>query len=120
MKTRPILFILFILCLKIAVFSQSYKIDEFGKVSEKEWKSRFNKVLLNRRDNSCENQIQIIIYGRTKTVQNLGKKYLDYAVRRECHNNLGRISITKGKSLKKQKTEIWIVPPGSDPPSIEI
>jgi hypothetical protein len=108
-----------VLCFQITAFSQSKKIDEFGKVSEKEWKSRFDKVLLNERDNYCENQIVIIIYAPTKTVQSLGKKYLAYTFRRECHNKSSGTVIYKGKSLKKQKTEIWIVPPGAEPPSIK-
>jgi hypothetical protein len=61
------------LCLQITAFTQSQKIEEFGKVSEKEWKSRLDNVLLTERENDCKNQIYIIIYDRLKTAKTLGK-----------------------------------------------
>jgi len=92
------------------------KVDEFGKLSAKNWKARFDEVL-SKQENNCSNHIYIIIYAQEKAANSLGKKYLDYAVsKRGCGIDPRRVTVTRGKLFRKQKTEIWIVPAGAEPP----
>jgi len=93
------------------------KVDEFGKLSAKNWKARFDEVLL-KQENNCSNQIYIIIYAQEKIANSLGKKYLDYVVsKRGCGLDPRRVFVVRGKFFRKQRTEIWIVPPDAEPPT---
>lgn len=84
---------------------------------KKTWKSRFDKILLKQQGN-CEDQIYVIISAQIKVADNLGKKYLDYLIKsRDCDLDPRKIVITRGKYLKTQKTQIWIVPAGAESPT---
>lgn len=93
------------------------KFEEFGIVSEKVWKAKFDK-LLKQQSGNCNNIIYLLHYGNKKTASKSAKKYLDYLAKsKDCDLNPGRIVITDGGFAKKQKTEVWIIPPGIEPPT---
>jgi len=90
----------------------SYKFDEFGQISEKKWKSKFDELPLKQNKN-CKEQIFLFLYGSKKTLNVVGKKYLDYLVKtRDCDLDPRKVFIIFGGKRKKQWTEIWIVPLG--------
>lgn len=94
----------------------SYKFDEFGLIPEKVWKSKFDELLI-KQDSKCEEQIFLFLYGNKKTLNKVGKKYLDYLVKtRVCDLDPRKIFIVFGGKRKKQWTEIWIVPLGANLP----
>ena len=94
----------------------SYKFDEFGLIPEKVWKSKFDELLI-KQNSKCEEQIFLFLYGNKKTLNKVGKKYLDYLVKtRVCDLDPRKIFIVFGGKRKKQWTEIWIVPLGANLP----
>lgn len=93
------------------------KYDEFGILPEKVWKNKFDK-LLKQQSGNCNDKIYLINYGNKKTADKSAKKYLDYLAKsRECDLDPRRVVVTNGGFAKKQKTEVWIIPPGAETPT---
>lgn len=99
------------------VFVSSRKIEEFGKLS----KSKFSQLLDWLQKQYCpldENPIYAIVYGPKREANNFSRNFLDGVVKLRC-GDPPRVTITYGGYRAKLRTELWIVPPGADPPSPE-
>lgn len=118
-----VLFLLLIVMSSIA-FSQvqesfklkAYEFDEFGKTNNQQWKAKLDKF---KEHIICqsENSFYVILYPTKKNnMNNLGKSYLDYLITKRCIDP-PRIILIKGEIRKEQKTELWIVPAGAEPPT---
>lgn len=89
--------------------------DSFGLVSEKVWKSKFDKLQEEILSNP-DKQVYLVTYGSKKEIDKSARHYLDYLVKVRILD-LRKYTVVYGGFSKKQKTEIWIVPPGVEAPA---
>lgn len=102
---------------------QPFRCDEFEAKSADEDKARFDNCVI-QVQNSPDAQLYIIIYPGTdkasttrNTYDRLSKRTLDYMVKTR-RVDPRRISIVRGGSRVKTTYEIWVVPPGAQPPVV--
>lgn len=120
-----------VLALNTVIFAQSanvssvkpepQKIDEFGRVGESDLRARIDNLLIELRENP-DHQGYIInylpadtrpadlnIYPREEMIGN----HLSF--RREFHDG-PRITVLRGGLRQDVSTELWLIPPGAEPP----
>lgn len=97
--------------------------DEFEAKTPDDDKARFDNCVI-QAQNTPDSQLYIIIYPGTdrismtrNTYDRLSKRALDYMVK-ERRFDPRRISIVRGSSRTRTTYEIWIVPPGAQPPAV--
>jgi hypothetical protein len=100
---------------------KAFKSDEFESRSFDDDKARFDNFVL-QLQGSPDAQLYIIIYQGTdkisktrNTYDKISKRTLDYLVKTRGIDPR-RISIVKGSDRPKTAYEIWLVPPGAQPP----
>jgi hypothetical protein len=101
-----------------------FRCDEFESKAPDEDKARFDNCTI-QVQNTPDAQMYIIIYPGTdrlsttrNTYDRLSKRTLDYLVKTRGVDPR-RISIVKGSTRVKTTYEIWIVPPGAQPPVVQ-
>jgi hypothetical protein len=101
-----------------------YRCDEFESRSADEDKARFDNCVI-QAQNTPDAQLYVIIYPGTdrlsrsrNTYDRLSKRALDYMVKTRGFDPR-RISIVRGSSRTTTTYELWIVPPGAQPPAIQ-
>jgi hypothetical protein len=103
---------------------QPYRCDEFESQNPDQDKARFDNCVI-QAQNTPDAQLYVIIYpgtDRVSTTRNsyerLSKRALDYMVKVRGFDPR-RISIVRGSNRLKTTVEIWIVPPGAQPPVVQ-
>ncbi len=103
---------------------QPFRCDEFEAKSADDDKARFDNCVI-QAQNTPDAQIYVIIYPGTdristtrNTYDRLSKRALDYMVKNRGFDPR-RISIVRGGPRLKTTYEIWIVPPGAQPPAVQ-
>ena len=103
---------------------QPYRCDEFEAQNPDQDKARFDNCVI-QAQNTPDAQLYVIIYpgtDRASTTRNsyerLSKRALDYMVKTRGFDPR-RISIVRGSNRLKTTVEIWIVPPGAQPPVVQ-
>jgi hypothetical protein len=101
-----------------------FRCDEFASRSADEDKARFDNCVIQAL-NTPDAQLYVIIYpgtdrlSRTRnTYDRLSKRALDYMVK-ERGFDPRRISIVRGGERESTTYELWIVPPGAQPPVVQ-
>ena len=101
-----------------------FKCDEFEAKNPDQDKARFDNCVI-QAQNTPDAQLYVIIYpgtDKTSTTRNtyerLSKRALDYMVKTRGFDPR-RISIVRGGNRLKTTVEIWIVPPGAQPPVVQ-
>lgn len=101
-----------------------FRCDEFESRSPDDDKARFDNCVI-QAQNTPDAQLYVIIYPGTdrlsttrKTYDRLSKRALDYMVKTRGFDPR-RIQIVKGSSRLKTTYEVWIVPPGAQPPVVQ-
>ena len=99
----------------------AYRCDIFESKAFDDDKARFDNCVIELQ-NRPDAQIYIILYQGTdrvsttrNTADKLGKRTLDYLVRTRGVDP-SRVVITKWGTRPKTTVEIWIIPPGAQPP----
>ncbi len=100
-----------------------FRCDEFEAQNPDQDKARFDNCVI-QAQNTPDAQLYVIIYPGTdkasstrNTYDRLSKRALDYMVKNRGFDPR-RISIVKGGNRLKTTVEIWIVPPGAQPPVV--
>ncbi|CAN5358253.1 hypothetical protein BH20ACI2_BH20ACI2_28040 [soil metagenome] len=103
--------------------AKPFRCDEFEARTPDDDKARFDNCVI-QAQNTPDSQLYIVIYPGTdrismtrNTYDRLSRRALDYMVR-ERRFDPRRISIVRGSSRLKTTYEIWIVPPGAQPPAV--
>jgi hypothetical protein len=103
---------------------QPFRCDEFEAKAPDDDKARFDNCVI-QAQNTPDAQLYIIIYPGTdrlsttrNTYDRLSKRALDYMVKTRGFDPR-RIQIVKGSNRLKTTYEIWIVPPGAQPPVVQ-
>lgn len=103
---------------------QPFRCDEFVATVPDDAKARFDTCVI-QAQNTPDAQIYVIIYPGTDRVSTgrnsydrLSKFTLDYMVKNRGFDPR-RIQIVRGSSRAKSTYEIWIVPPGANPPVVQ-
>lgn len=103
--------------------AKPFRCDEFEAKTPDDDKARFDNCVI-QAQNTPDSQLYIIIYPGTdristtrNTYDRLSKRALDYMVQ-ERRFDPRRISIVKGSSRLRTTYELWIVPPGAQPPVV--
>lgn len=103
--------------------AKPFRCDEFEARTPDDDKARFDNCVI-QAQNTPDSQLYIIIYPGTdrvsmtrNTYDRLSKRALDYMVK-DRRFDPRRISIVRGSSRAKTTYEIWIVPPGAQPPAV--
>jgi hypothetical protein len=103
---------------------QPFRCDEFEAMNPDQDKARFDNCVI-QAQNSPDAQLYMIIYPGTdrlsttrNTYDRLSKRALDYMVKNRGFDPR-RISIVRGSNRLKTTVEIWIVPPGAQPPVVQ-
>jgi hypothetical protein len=103
---------------------QPFRCDEFEAQNPDQDKARFDNCVI-QAQNTPDAQLYVIIYpgtDRASTTRNtydrLSKRALDYMVKTRGFDPR-RISIVRGSNRQKTTVEIWIVPPGAQPPVVQ-
>ena len=101
-----------------------FRCDEFEAKAPDDDKARFDNCVI-QAQNTPDAQLYIIIYPgtdrqstRVNTYDRLSKRALDYMVKTRGFDPR-RVSIVKGSPRLKTTYEIWIVPPGAQPPVVQ-
>lgn len=101
-----------------------FRCDEFEAKAPDDDKARFDNCVI-QAQNTPDAQLYVIIYPgtdrpsmTTHTYDRLSKRALDYMVKVRGFDPR-RISIVKGGPRVKTTYEIWIVPPGAQPPPVQ-
>jgi hypothetical protein len=101
--------------------AKPFRCDEFEAKTPDDDKARFDNCVI-QAQNTPDSQLYIIVYPGSdrisvtrNTYDRLSKRTLDYMVKQRRFDPR-RISIVKGSSRMKTTYEIWIVPPGAQPP----
>lgn len=101
-----------------------FRCDEFEAKTPDDDKARFDNCVI-QAQNTPDSQLYIVIYpgtDRVSTTRNtydrLSRRALDYMVK-ERGFDPRRISIVRGSPRLKTTYEVWIVPPGAQPPVIQ-
>ena len=101
-----------------------FRCDEFEAKSPDDDKARFDNCVI-QAQNTPDAQLYVIIYpgtdrlSRTRnTYDRLSRRALDYMVKTRGFDPR-RIQIVKGSTRIKTLYEIWIVPPGAQPPVVQ-
>jgi hypothetical protein len=99
---------------------EAYQCDVFESKSQDDNKARFDNCVL--RVNSTPNsQIYVILYQgtdkRSLSVERLKRQTLDYFVKTRGIDPR-QIVVTEGGNRPRTTVEIWIVPPGAQPPML--
>ena len=101
-----------------------FRCDEFEAKARDDDKARFDNCVI-QAQNTPDAQLYVIIYPGTdklsvtrNTYDRLSKQSLDYMVKTRGFDPR-RISIVKGSVRQKTTYEIWIVPPGAQPPVVQ-
>jgi hypothetical protein len=101
-----------------------FRCDEFEAKTPDDDKARFDNCVI-QAQNTPDSQLYIIIYPGTDRVSvtrnsydRLSKRALDYMVKTRGFDPR-RISIVRGSPRLKTVYEIWIVPPGAQPPIVQ-
>lgn len=101
-----------------------FRCDEFEAKARDDDKARFDNCVI-QAQNTPDAQLYVIIYPGTdklsvtrNTYDRLSKQALDYMVKTRGFDPR-RISIVKGSTRQKTTYEIWIVPPGAQPPVVQ-
>jgi hypothetical protein len=102
------------------ILPESYQCDVFESKSQDDNKARFDNCVL--RVNSTPNaQIYVILYQgtdkRSLSVDRLKRQTLDYFVKTRGIDPR-QIVVTEGGTRPRTTVEIWIVPPGAQPPML--
>jgi len=99
-------------------------IEEVGKVAKIEQRGENRRISI-QAQNTPDAQLYVIIYpgtDRASTSKNsfdkLSKRALDYMVKTRGFDPR-RISIVRGSNHASTGVEIWIVPPGAQPPVVQ-
>lgn len=100
-----------------------YTCDEFMAKSADDDKARFDNCAI-QVQNTPDAQLYIIIYPGTdklsttrNTYDNLSKRTMDYLVKTR-HVDPRRVTIVRGSSTQRTTYQLWIVPPGAQPPMV--
>lgn len=101
-----------------------FRCDEFEAKAPDDDKARFDNCVI-QAQNTPDAQLYVIIYPGTdrlsttrNTYDRLSKRALDYMVKTRGFDPR-RISIVKGSNRLKTTYELWIVPPGAQPPVVQ-
>ncbi len=101
-----------------------FRCDEFEAKAPDDDKARFDNCVI-QAQNTPDAQLYVIIYpgtDRASTTRNtydrLSKRALDYMVKTRGFDPR-RISIVRGSPRSATTYEIWIVPPGAQPPVVQ-
>ncbi len=101
-----------------------FRCDEFEAKMPDDAKARFDTCVI-QAQNTPDAQIYVIIYPGTDRVSmgrnsydRLSKFTLDYMVKNRGFDPR-RIQIVKGSNRARSTYEIWIVPPGANPPVVQ-
>ncbi len=101
-----------------------FRCDEFAATVPDDAKARFDTCVI-QAQNTPDAQIYVIIYPGTdrvsmgrNTYDRLSKFTLDYMVKNRGFDPR-RIQIVKGSNRARSTYEIWIVPPGANPPVVQ-
>jgi hypothetical protein len=101
-----------------------YTCDEFMAKSADDDKARFDNCAI-QVQNTPDAQLYIIIYPGTdklsttrNTYDKLSKRTMDYLVKTRGLDPR-RVTIVKGSSVGRTTYQLWIVPPGAQPPTIK-
>ncbi len=104
--------------------AQPFRCDEFEAKTPDDDKARFDNCVI-QAQNTPDSQLYIVIYPGTdrlsttrNTYDRLSRRALDYMVK-ERGFDPRRISIVRGSPRLKTTYEIWIVPPGAQPPVVQ-
>jgi hypothetical protein len=103
---------------------QPYKCDEFEAQNPDQDKARFDNCVI-QAQNTPDAQLYVIIYPGTdkaslsrNSYDRLSKRALDYMVKTRGFDPR-RISVVRGSNRLKTTVEIWVVPPGAQPPVVQ-
>ena len=103
---------------------KGFKCDEFASKSPDDDKGRLDNCVI-QVQNTPDAQLYVIIYPGTdkismtrNTYDRLSKRALDYMVKTRGLDPR-RISIVKGGNRARTSYEIWVVPPGAQPPVVQ-
>lgn len=103
---------------------EPFRCDEFEAKAPDDDKARFDNCVI-QAQNTPDAQIYVIIYPGTDrnsmtryTYDRLSKRALDYMVKVRGFDPR-RISVVKGGPRVKTTYEVWIVPPGANPPVVQ-
>ena len=101
-----------------------FRCDEFAATVPDDAKARFDTCVI-QAQNTPDAQIYVIIYPGTDRVSTgrnsydrLSKFTLDYMVKNRGFDPR-RIQIVRGSNRARSSYEIWIVPPGANPPVVQ-
>ncbi len=101
-----------------------FRCDEFAATVPDDAKARFDTCVI-QAQNTPDAQIYVIIYPGTDRVSTgrnsydrLSKFTLDYMVKNRGFDPR-RIQIVRGSNRARSTYEIWIVPPGANPPVVQ-
>ncbi len=103
---------------------KGFRCDEFDSKSADDDKGHLDNCVI-QVQNTPDAQLYVIIYPGTdrismtrNTYDRLSKRALDYMVKTRGMDPR-RISIVKGGNRAKTRYEIWIIPPGAQPPIVQ-
>lgn len=103
---------------------QPFTCDEFFAISADDDKARFDNCAIQVR-NTPDAQLYIIIYPGTdklsttrNTFDKLSKRTMDYLVQTRGVDPR-RVTIVKGSPVVRTTYQLWIVPPGAQPPAVK-
>ena len=103
---------------------KAFRCDEFESKTPDADKARFDNCVI-QVQNTPDAQMYVIIYPGTdkismtrNTYDRLSKRTLDYMVKTRGVDPR-RISIVKGGNRARTTYEIWVVPPGAQPPVVQ-
>ena len=103
---------------------RAFRCDEFESKSADEDKARYDSCVI-QAQNTPDAQLYVIVYPGTdrlsttrNTYDRVSKRALDYMVKTRGFDPR-RISIVKGTPRPRTTVELWIVPPGANPPPVQ-
>lgn len=104
--------------------AKPFRCDEFEAKTPDDDKARFDNCVI-QAQNTPDSQLYIVIYPGTdristtrNTYERLSARALDYMVKDRGFDPR-RISIVRGSTRLKTTYEVWIVPPGAQPPIVQ-
>ena len=95
-------------------FLQAIKFDEFEKATNGNVKMRMDAFFVELSNNPAA-EGYIINYGTNKEVAKREKQVRNSIAFRRYHTL--RITFVRGENREVIKTELWLVPPGAEPPT---
>lgn len=96
---------------------KAFTIDSFGKVTNGNFRSLLDSFLIDIQKRNDETRGIVVNFGSVRAIEARKRLVSNHIAFRKFNPSL--ISFVRGGNVSLLRTDLWIVPYGSDPPNIE-